>query len=156
MSVKELIEKLGIKQTTIKSGELKDAGSPFRDVNQKDIEYFQEIINDSYDQFLEVVSKERKISLETLKPIANGRVFTGKQAKNLKLIDSLGTFEDAVKIAASIAGINGEPTLVKEKLHRGFLELFFESLSNSGINKLKNELEESYLKLPILQYKFEK
>jgi protease-4 len=156
MSIKDLAEKLGIKHTTIKSGELKDAGSPFRDVNQKDIVYFQDIIDDSYDQFLDVVSKERKIDKETVRTIASGRVYTGRQAKDLKLVDSIGTFQDAIRIAADLVGIKGEPKLVKEKFRRGIFDLFFESSAVKEIKEIKEEFKTEFINTPVLQYKFEK
>ena len=64
VNFKELSEKIGIKDVTIKSGDLKDSGNPMRDVNEKDRAYFQELVDDSYEQFLDVVSKERKIDKE--------------------------------------------------------------------------------------------
>jgi protease-4 len=155
VSIKELADKLGIKYTTVKSGELKDAGSPFRDVNQADLDYFNDIIKDSYEQFLDVVAKERKIDKEELRKIANGRVFTGLQAKKLKLVDTIGTFQDAIKIAADMAGIKGEPVLVREKMHHAVLDLFFNSSNNSELKQIKEEFQNEFLNSPVLQYKFE-
>ena len=149
LSIKDLADKLGIKETTVKSGELKDAGSPFRDVNDKDKQYFQDIIDNTFAQFLDVVSKERKIEKDSLMKYANGRVFTGLQAKEYGLIDSLGTFEDAVRITSRMAGIEGEPKLVRKK--RSFS--IFEQLLGTkleDVTDLKNKLFEE----PILQYKF--
>jgi protease IV len=156
VTMRELADKLGIKEVTIKSGKLKDAGNPFRDVNPDDIAYFQEIIDDDYQQFLEVVSKERKIEMDSLKLIANGRVFTGRQSLKLKLIDTIGTYEDAINIACRFANIKGEPVIVKEKEKYNLLELFVENMSNIGILGFKKGIEEEYLNKPILQYKFEK
>lgn len=155
-TMKELADKVGIKETTIKSGKLKDAGNPMRDPNADDLAYFQEIIDDDYEQFLEVVSKERKIEMDSLKEIANGRVFTGRQSLKLRLVDTLGTFEDAVEIACRFANIKGEPVLVREKERYNVLEMFIENLSKSGIWGLKKEIQEEFLNQPILQYKFEK
>jgi len=155
-TMKELADKVGIKETTIKSGKLKDAGNPMRDPNAEDLAYFQEIINDDYEQFLEVVSKERKIEMDSLKEIANGRVFTGRQSLKLRLVDTLGTFEDAVEIACRFANIKGEPVLVREKERYNILEMFVENLGNTGIWGLKKEIQEEFLNQPILQYKFEK
>jgi protease IV len=156
ITMKELAEKLGIKDVTIKSGKLKDAGNPLRDVNSDDIAYFQDIIDDDYQQFLEVVSKERKIEMDSLKLIANGRVFTGRQSLKLKLVDTLGTYEDAINIACRYANITGEPLIVREKQKYNLLELFVENFSNIGILGLRKQIEEEYLNKPILQYKFEK
>lgn len=156
ITVKDLAEKLGIKETTVKSGKLKDSGDPFRYLNPDDIDYFQDIVNDSFDQFLDIVSKERKIDRDELLKIANGRVFTGRQALEHKLVDTLGTYEDAVKIACNIAKIEGEPVIVKERAVNNFIDIFLNSFSHSELNELKNEFKEEFLNKPILQYKFEK
>lgn len=155
-TIKELADKLGIKEVTIKSGKLKDTGSPFRDANADDIAYFQEIIDDDYQQFIELVSKERKIDIDSLKIIANGRVFTGRQSLKLRLVDTLGTYEDAINIACRYANIKGEPVIVREKAKYNILELLVENMSHIGILGFKKEIEEDYLNQPILQYKFEK
>ncbi len=150
---KDLADKIGMKENTIMSGENKDTGNPFRDATEKDKEYLNEIVMDSYDQFLDVVSTERKINKEELKKIATGRVFTGRQAKENGLIDSLGTFSDAVRITANLANIEGEPVLVKEKIRNNFFELFIESIT--GIRDFNRNALEDMLKKPLLQYKFE-
>lgn len=155
MNLKELAQKLGINETTIKSGELKDAGSPFKDLTEKDKEYFQSIVDDSYEQFLDVVSKERKMDKEKLKQYADGRVFTGKQSKEIGLIDSLGTYEDAVKIAARMGGIEGEPTIIKEREKISLVERIIEGYSNNEIKNIKEELKNEFINQPILQYKFQ-
>ncbi|MEP7146277.1 MAG: signal peptide peptidase SppA [bacterium] len=155
MNFKDLAEKIGVSQTIIKSGELKDAGNPLRDVNEKDREYFQDIVNDSFDQFLDVVSRERKMDKEKLKEYATGRVFTGRQGKEIGLIDSLGTFEDAVRIAARMGGIDGEPTLVKERQRFSLVERILNNFSNNEIKTIKEELKNEFVNQPMLQYKFE-
>jgi protease-4 len=155
MNFKDLAEKVGINQTIIKSGELKDAGNPFGTVDEKDIEYFQSIVDDSYDQFLNIVSAERKIDKEKLREYANGRVFTGRQAKEIGLIDSLGTFQDAIRIAGRMGGIEGEPSLVMEKERLSLLERIIEGFSNNEIKSIKEELKTEFINQPLLQYKFE-
>jgi protease-4 len=149
VSIKDLAEKLGITQTTIKSGSLKDAGSPFKQMSDSDKAYFQDVVDNSFGQFLDVVARERKMSKETLLPYANGRVFTGLQAKDYGLIDSLGTFEDAIRITGRMAGIEGEPRIVREKKK---FSLFEEILGSKmeDVTAIKEKLFEE----PILQYKF--
>lgn len=155
MNFRHLAEKIGVSQTIIKSGELKDAGNPLREVNEKDLEYFQSIVDDSFDQFLEVVARERKMDKEKLKEYATGRVFTGRQAKDIGLVDSLGTYEDAVRIAARMSGIEGEPTIVKERERLSLAERILDSFSGSEIKSIKEELKSEFLNQPLLQYKFE-
>lgn len=150
MSIKDLADKLGITQTTIKSGNLKDAGSPFRQMNDSDKMYFQDVVDNSFGQFLDVVMKERKMDKETLMKYANGRVFTGLQAKEYGLIDSLGTFEDAIRITGKLAGIEGEPRIVREKKKFSFFEEFLGS-KIEDVTDIKGKLFDE----PILQYKFQ-
>jgi len=149
ISIKDLAEKLGISQTTIKSGSLKDAGSPFKQMNDSDKAYFQDVVDNSFMQFLDVVATERKMDKETLLKYANGRVFTGLQAKEYGLIDSLGTFEDAIRITSKMAGIEGEPRIVREKKR---FSVFEELLGSKieDVTDIKNKLFDE----PILQYKF--
>ena len=153
VNIKDLADKLGIKENIIKSGELKDAGSPFRDMNEKDKEYFQDVVNNSFGQFLDVVAKERKINKDTLMKYANGRVFTGLQAKEIGLIDSLGTFEDAVRITGKMAGIEGEPRLVRERKKFSIFYTVFEKVLGIPVNEL-SDLRQSFFEEPILQYRF--
>jgi len=95
---KDLAEKIGVTQNVIKSGELKDAGNPFREMNEKDRAYFQDVVDNSFGQFLGVVSKERKINMDSLKQYANGRVFTGlhrRRAKNYQGEKTIFNFREA-------------------------------------------------------------
>jgi protease-4 len=104
MHVNQLLDKIGVTSTTIKSGQMKDAGSPFRSSTAEDKRYFQEMIDDIYDQFVTTVAVERKLEKSLVKKYADGRVFTGRKAYELKLIDTLGTYQDAIKIAAQTGG----------------------------------------------------
>lgn len=149
ISIKDLAEKLGITQTTIKSGSLKDAGSPFKQMNDSDKAYFQDVVDNSFMQFLDVVAVERKMDKETLLKYANGRVFTGLQAKEYGLIDSLGTFEDAIRITSRMAGIEGEPRIIREKKKFSVFEELLGS-KMEDVTDIKNKLFDE----PILQYKF--
>ena len=155
ITIEELAKNLGISATTIKSGELKDAGNMFREPTEADLEYIQDIIDDSFQQFLDVVSSERKIDMEELKKIATGRVYTGLQAKKLRLVDTLGTLEDAIQIASDMGGIEGKPTIVKEKKKLAWLEYFMEGSASSEIRELKEDFRKEFLEKPVLQYKYE-
>ncbi|HMQ80462.1 MAG TPA: signal peptide peptidase SppA [Ignavibacteria bacterium] len=150
ISIKDLAEKLGINQTTIKSGSLKDAGSPFKTMSDSDKAYFQDVVDNSFGQFLDVVAKERKMDKQTLLQYANGRVFTGLQAMEYGLIDSLGTFEDAIRITGKMAGIEGEPRIVREKKKFSF----FEEVMGSKIEDV-TDIKGKLFDEPILQYKFQ-
>ncbi|SVD92808.1 uncharacterized protein METZ01_LOCUS445662, partial [marine metagenome] len=94
--VQELMQKLGVEHETIKSGGLKDAGSIFRDMSEKERKYWQGLIDNLHSQFVTAVSTERGLSLAEIEKLADGRVFSGIQALDAGLIDMLGTMEEAV------------------------------------------------------------
>ncbi len=102
-----LYEKLGISPRVIKSGEFKDIGSPTREMTEKEKELLQDLIDDSYEQFLDQVRQGRKgkILEEEIIDIADGRIFSGRQALDLGLVDSLGNYYDAIEKAEEMAGI---------------------------------------------------
>ncbi len=145
----KLMDKIGVDATTIKTGKLKDAGSPMRPTTEEDKKYFEALTNDVYEQFIGVVIEERELPRDTVIALADGRVFTGEQALCVGLIDTLGTYEDAINIAAKLAGIKGEPQLVKERKRRSPI---YESLFGSVKEEL-SELKQQYLQQPILQYR---
>ncbi|MGE5370478.1 MAG: signal peptide peptidase SppA [Solirubrobacterales bacterium] len=113
-NVEGLFEKLGIRTEVIKSGAMKDIGSATRTMTPAERELLQMLVMDSYEQFLGQVEKGRKgkISPEKLRALADGRVFTGRQAKTLGLIDAIGNFPDAVKLAAKEADLSDNAPLV--------------------------------------------
>ena len=129
-NTKELMDKIGIRFNVIKSGKFKDTGSPYRTMTAEDRRYMQNLINDAYAQFVDVVIKERNLNRRTVLKYADGRVFTGKQALTYSLIDTLGTYEDAINLAAEVAGILGKPKTVKERKRKVTLfDLLFEDVS---------------------------
>jgi protease-4 len=106
-NVAGLFSKVGVEMKIIKSGDLKDAGSPFRDMNPEEQKVFQNIIDELYGNFLDVVLAKRKdaLSMAELRKIADGRVYTANQALRLKLIDQVGYFDDALGRTLSLASI---------------------------------------------------
>ncbi|MDE3058111.1 MAG: signal peptide peptidase SppA [Bacteroidota bacterium] len=148
LNFNQLFNKIGIGSTTVKSGKFKDTGSPFRPFSEEDKKYFQETIDDVYQQFLHVVETERKLSPAKAKALADGRVFTGRKAYELGLIDTLGTYEDAISIAADLAGISGTPRIIKERKKEKLLDVLLGSVTKE-IAGLKEEV----VNQPILQYK---
>jgi protease-4 len=149
LQMEEALKKLGLGVRTIKSGKLKDAGVSTRSMTAADEKYFQQLMDDVHRQFMEVVSRERKLSVEKIRGIADGRVYTGEQAVKLGLIDTLGTFQDAVSITARLAGIIGEPTLVKTRKRQTFVE----SLLGDAAETAK-ELKQQLLSGPVLSYRY--
>ena len=111
--LKGVMDKIGVKVEVVKSRVHKDIGSPFRDMTDQDRELLQSVVTDAYDQFVTIVSTERHIPEDSVRSFADGRIMTGRQALAFGLVDTLGTFEDAKRIAASLCGIKGEPRLVR-------------------------------------------
>jgi protease-4 len=114
-NISRLLEKVGVKSVTIKSGEHKDMGSMTKDLSPQDQKIFQGVLDDVHDQFIDVVAKSRRMDKEKVREISDGRIFTGRQAISLGLIDELGNLSDAVSCAAQMAGIKGKPRIVEER-----------------------------------------
>lgn len=107
----ELFNKIGYEPRVFKSGPHKDMGSPNREMTEEERQIFQSMIDDIYSQFVEVVVEGRKIPREKVLQLADGRIYTGRQALEAGLVDQLGNFYDAVEVAQELAGISGEPNL---------------------------------------------
>ena len=112
LSYKDLLNWAKVDVEVIKSGKFKDVGSPFRTMNEEDKKYFQQLIDNVFDQFKTTVSVTRGLDNEQLNAIADGKVFSGEQAQELNLVDELGNLNDAIAFAAKQAGIDGDPELV--------------------------------------------
>ncbi|WP_054948714.1 signal peptide peptidase SppA [Numidum massiliense] len=113
-NLSELADKVGIKSVVIKSGKMKDIGSLFREMTKEERDVLQQLVDESYDRFVEVVATGRDLPEAEVRKIADGRVYTGQQAKKLKLVDELGTLDDAIAEAEKMAGIR-EATVVSYK-----------------------------------------
>ena len=118
----ELADKYGYKQVVIKSGKFKDIGSSFRDVTPEEREIFQSVIDESYNEFVSVISKGRDLPEKEVREIADGRIYSGKQARDLDLVDEFGDLERAAEIAAENANVKN-PTVVRYVQTPGFLDL---------------------------------
>jgi len=114
-NVEGLMDKVGLKTEVIKSGRYKDIGSTFRQMRPDDRKLLQYIIDDVYSQFINDVAASRNMDIEKVRTLADGRIYTGKQALGAGLIDELGGLEDAIRRTAEIAGIEGEPDVVTKK-----------------------------------------
>ena len=112
VNVKDLIEKIGVKGFVIKSGSFKDTGSPVREMSPEERKLLQNVIDNVHSQFVNAVVEGRKLPREDVLAIADGRILSGEQAKELGLVDALGNQEDAVAEAGKMAKIEGEPRVV--------------------------------------------
>ncbi|MDO9288769.1 MAG: signal peptide peptidase SppA [Thermodesulfovibrionales bacterium] len=110
-----LLNKIGVKTEVIKSGKHKDMASAFRSMGKEERAILQNVLDDVHEQFIKAVSEGRKMSFDDVKELADGRIFTGRQALGIGLVDELGSLEDAINVAAKLAGIKGEPEVVSKK-----------------------------------------
>lgn len=108
-NLQELFDKIGVTPQTIKSGPYKDIGTMNRPLTPSERAILQAMVDDIYSQFVDVVAKGRKMERRKVLELADGRVFTGRQAKANGLVDELGNFYDAIDLTAKLAGIEGEP-----------------------------------------------
>ena len=122
-SFEQLLNKIGVKGEVVKSGPLKDVGNPMRTMTADEKAYLQKVINDVYDQFVNAVAEGRHMDKAKVLSLADGSVYTGRQAKDLGLVDELGDQEDAVRLAAKMCNIQGEPKVITEEKKTSLLDL---------------------------------
>lgn len=122
-NVEGLLQKIGIEGVVIKSGKFKDVGSPLRKMSEEERGLLQAVMDDVHKQFIEAVAEGRAIELADAQALADGRIFTGRQAKEAKLVDDLGDLEDAIQLAADAVGIEGEPKVVEPRRRFSIREL---------------------------------
>lgn len=144
--IEKLFKKIGVEFEVVKSGELKDMGTYTRRMTKKERELLQELIDDTYEQFVDVLVEQRGIPRHKVLEFADGRVFTGRQAQELGLVDVLGNLEDAIRIAGEMGGIEGPPTTIRER--KGKITLF--DLLTQKMGEWSN-LDETKL-MPKLEY----
>jgi protease IV len=118
-----LLEKLGVQVQVIKSGSHKDEGGLYRALTADEVAVFQALVNESYEEFLQVVADGRKLPVDQVRALADGRVYSGHQALGLKLIDAEGNLDDAIQVAARRGGIRGEPRIVRYEASPSFWQI---------------------------------
>ena len=132
--VSDLLKKLGIQYEIIKTGKFKDSGTPFRKMKPEEKKLLKDVLMDVYEQFVEEVASARHIPADSVRRLADGRIFSGRMALKAGLVDTLGSIEDAVNILKKLAGIKGHVSLVYKKEKKRF------SLIDLLINRLEGEL----------------
>jgi protease-4 len=131
-NLEKLVEWAKVTPETFTSGSMKDMGSPYRPMTDVERAYYQKIIQQLHEQFVGAVirGREGKMKAQDIRNLADGRVFTGQEASDLKLVDRLGGLEDAVRLAAERAGIKGTPAVVYPKHEKpGLLEVLADAKS---------------------------
>ncbi len=142
-----LYELLGIEYEVIKSGPYKDALSPGRSLTEEERLFFQEMIDDIYNQFVDLVAERRSLGREEVLAVADGRILTGKQALEAGLVDQLGNLYDAIDKAAELADIPGEPQIYRYRT-RDFWTRFAVGGRDAGLAQLRPLFEHLLFLLP--------
>ena len=144
-NVAGLMEKIGVKTQVIKSGKHKDIASVFKSLSPEERLILQTVLDDVHDQFIQAVSDARGMKYEDIKELSDGRIFTGRMAKKLGLVDELGNLQDAIMLAGKLTGIKGEPDVVYKKEKYGFLDMLRGELPGKLINNVFPGIRLKYL-----------
>ena len=145
----ELLKKIGIKGMVVKSGEHKDIGSPFREMTPEERRIMQEVLDNVHEQFIQAVADGRKLDRSKVAEIADGRILTGEQAKNLGLVDELGNLQDTIDITAKMVGIVGKPNVLYPKKKFSIWELLTRDMASAIVDVLTEKGYELNLPLRI-------
>jgi len=144
-NVQGLLEKVGVQSVVIKSGRYKDLASPFRAMSAEDRALLQSVLDDVHDQFIRAVAAGRALKVEQVRDLADGRIFTGRQARTAKLVDELGDLQDSIKLAARLVGIEGEPRVVEPRKRFSFRDLLDNFFWGQGAQLVPSRINLKYL-----------
>jgi protease IV len=133
--IEDLLKKIGVQANTLKAGEYKDVGSPFRKMKPEEREYLTNILSSIHEQFISDVAAGRGMTLQTAKKVSDGRIYTGIQGKQLKLVDSIGTFYDCRDDLKNTLGIKGKPVMVYGKKPFSFIKWLISSMAHELISQ---------------------
>ena len=135
-----VFDKVGIGTEVIKSGEFKDVGDYSREMSHEEELMLKSVVMDSYEQFVEAIATGRNMDKEDVYAVADGSIYTGLQAYNLGLVDTLGGLADAVELAADLAGLEGKPEVVRPREKR---RSFFSDLLTGVLGTLGQEIKDA-------------
>jgi protease IV len=130
--LEDLMKKIGVKSNTIKAGDLKDAGSPFKEMTPEERAYLNEVVKNIHEQFIKDIADGRKMDLEKVRKLSDGRVYTGLQAKEMGLVDGIGNFYDTVDDLKATLKIKGKPELVYTEKPFSLSRWLFSSISRES------------------------
>jgi protease-4 len=143
-NVEELMKKVGVRSSVVKSGKFKDIGSPAREMTAEERSLIQAIVDDIYDQFVRTIAENRKLPLQRIFELADGRIFSGRQARDLGLVDDLGGLQDAVLLAGKLSGMEGSPEIVHGmKKKTTLLKYLMGSMTSALVEEIKGKAAES-------------
>ncbi|MHC4320837.1 MAG: signal peptide peptidase SppA [Planctomycetota bacterium] len=134
INIANLVEKYGIEDNSIKSGDMKSIGSPLKKMSDGEKKVLHDIVDEMYTRFLNIIAVGRNMEIEDVRELADGRIYTGKQALDNGLVDQLGDIDDAITLAKNITGLK-EAKIIKYKKMFNLAEIFEGSMGNSFGNR---------------------
>jgi len=138
-NIEELFKKIGIKGVVLKSGEHKDIGSPFREMTPEEKKIIQDVIDNVHHQFIQAVAEGRKMDRAKVMQVADGRILTGEQAKQIGLVDQIGNLQDAIDIVAKMVDIEGKPNILYPKRRFSLWELLVRETTSAILDTLSEK-----------------
>jgi protease-4 len=152
LNVQGLLKWAGVQVSPLTAGKMKDAGSPYREMTPEERTYLRGVLDDVHEQFIDAVAQGRNLTVDQVKPMADGRVFTGRQAKDLKLVDAMGGLEDAVAEAGRMGGIKGQPKMEYPRKEKRILAELFGEDAQTLLSGVASRVEEA-VGTPGLQFR---
>jgi protease-4 len=138
-NIEELFKKIGIKGVVLKSGEHKDIGSPFREMTPEEKKIIQGVIDNVHQQFVQAVAEGRKMDRAKVMQVADGRILTGEQAKQIGLVDQIGNLQDTIDIVTKMVGIEGKPNILYPKRRFSLWELLVREITSAILDTINEK-----------------
>ena len=151
LTVEDLLDNVGVEAVVITTGPRKDIGSPYRDMTEDEKALWRDILDQVYQDFVDVVAEARELPEETVRELADGSIYTGQQALEHGLVDAVGTRDDAIQKAGELGGIEGEPRVIELKPQPTFLEMLYTFQSRSPMPTLEEII--GWAGTPSLQFR---
>jgi protease-4 len=152
VNVEGLMDEIGVDVVVITSGPYKDTGSAFREMTEEEKALWQSITAETYEEFVAVVAQARNLPVEEVRTIADGRVYTGRQALELGMVDDVGRLDDAISKAAELGGIEGEPRVIELRSTSTLFDLMRGFQARSRVPSFEEIL--GWAGAPSLQFRF--
>jgi protease-4 len=147
-NVSNLMEKIGVETQVIKSGRHKDMASVFKSMTPEEKKILQAVLDDVHDQFIKAVSDARGMEFEVVRKLSDGRIFTGRMAKEMGLVDELGNLQDAIMTAGKLTGIEGEPEVVYKEEEFRFIDMLRGDIPKKLVGNVFSGVSLKYLLTP--------
>lgn len=137
----QLLDKLGVRIQTFTAGEFKDIGSPNRDIRADEKKLLGELLDETHEQFIQDIYRARKLELDTLRSLADGRIFTGSQALRSGLVDSLGGYQEALNFIRQHLKLPQKVGVVEKTKQKGFFESLLPQAVFEQFSRIKSPLK---------------